>query len=119
MENIKWTPRKVFVYGFSSLGVLMFILWLSLFLPLSKEINTQFLKSEAFRVAKEYIQADSVLIEKIGRIEEFGTRIGGSLNPNSNANLSFKVYGEKGSERVRCRLEVNEEGVWLVESLEY
>lgn len=119
MKSINWTSRKVFVYGFSGLGVLTFVLWLTLFLPLSKEINAQFLDSEAFQVAKEFIQQDSVLIEKIGRLEEFGTSIGGSLNPNSNATLSFKVYGEKGSERVRCRLEVNNVGVWVVKSLDY
>ena len=119
MKNINWTPRKVFVYGFSGLGVLTLVLWLSLFLPLSKEINAQFLNSDAFQVAKEYIQKDSVLIEKIGRLEEFGTSIGGSLNTNSSANFSFKVYGEKGSERVRCRLELSNEGVWVVKSLDY
>ena len=114
----EWSNKKIFKYLIITIVLVLVGFWLALFILFGNEINSEFRESEAFHVAKEEIQSDSLLISTIGNIEKFGSNIGGSYKAKSHANFQFKVFGEKGTIRVRCRL-IFQGNLWVVESLEY
>lgn len=69
-------------------------------------LGTTVLKnSNAFAAAKDYVENDSDLIERIGQIRYYGFLIGGSVSSSGDANISFSIIGEKETIDAKAILE--------------
>lgn len=114
----EWSPKKIITYSFFGIAAVFILLWIILFFGFDSSIKKEFRESGAFQASKEFVESDSTLISKIGSIVRVSDNIGGSYKPDSHAIFQFKVFGELGTIRVRCRL-VFEQDKWIVQSLEH
>lgn len=72
---------------------------------------------KAFKVAKEYCEDNSAIIEKTGEIEYYGILVAGQIsmgrNSDGSADLTFTIIGENGNFSANANL-IKYNNIWKV-----
>lgn len=75
--------------------------------------------SEALMAAKEYVKSDPLVLERIGRVEDYGYFVTGSVKSDV-ASLNFEIKGGSSDLEARCNLAKDPQtGKWQVLNIKY
>lgn len=74
------------------------------------------INSEPYKVAKEFIESDSIIHQNFGQIKKFGFPSGDLNTPVGHSYFEIKLTGKLKAEKLGIKLEEGSYGVWKVVS---